>query len=315
MAYTENIYPKYIPKIYAKVLSFGKRFNTLSQIYIIMKNDRILLYVFFASFLALGLYGCAVSQQDVMTLNQRLNNVERQMSAQTRNNQSLRQNSKKKEQSIRHQAAVAHANVEYLKEQIRLLGGKFEEDSHQTQRQMKYYDATFQNLESRMARIEKTLNIKTTRINQIEAYLDIESKTSNTAPKTKPKAISKKVLSEDEIYTAAIQFIDQKNYEAARKKLKVFLKRHPKSTRADNAQFWIAETYFREKWYEKALIEYQNVIERYPKGNKVPAAYLKQALAFEKIGDKANARLVFKELIKKFPKVNEAKIARQKLNK
>jgi len=173
-----------------------------------MKIDRILIFMFFASFLALGLYGCGASQQDVMTLNQRLNNVERQMSAQTRNNQSFRQNSQKKEQSIRHQAAGTRASIEYLKEQIRLLKGKFEENSHQTQRQMKYYDATFQNLESRMARIEKTLNIKTTRINQIEAYLDIESKTASTAPKTQPKAISKKVLSEDEIYTAANQFVD-----------------------------------------------------------------------------------------------------------
>jgi len=237
------------------------------------------------------------------------------MSAQARNNRSLRLNNKKKEQTNRQQTAGSRASLESLKEQIRLLRGKFEENNHQTQRQMKYLEASFQSLESRIKRIEKTLNIKNTRINQIEAYLDIEPKTAGTAPKTKPKAISKKVLSEDEIYTAAIQFVDQKNYKAARKKLKEFLKRHPRSTRADNAQFWIAETYFREKWYEKALIEYQNVIERHSKGNKVPAAYLKQALAFEKIGDKANARLVLKELIKKFPKVNEAKIARQKLKK
>ncbi len=275
-----------------------------------MKINHIFLFVF----LVVGLYGCGASQQDVMTLNQRLNNVERKMSAQTRNNRSFRQNNQKKEQAIRQQAAGARAGVENLKEQIRLLSGKFEENKHMIQRRMKYFEASFRNLESRMARIEKTLNIKTTRIDQIEAYLDIEPKTANTAPKTKPKAISKKVLSEDEIYTAAIKFIDQENYEAARKKLKAFLKRHPQSNRADNAQFWIAETYFREKWYEKALIEYQNVIERYSKGNKVPAAYLKQALAFEKIGDKANARLVLKELIKKYPKVNEAKIARQKLN-
>jgi tol-pal system protein YbgF len=280
-----------------------------------MKTERIFLFVFFASLLASGLYGCGASQQDVMTLNQRLHNVERQMSAQARNNRSLRLNNKKKEQTNRQQAAGSRAGIEGLKEQIRLLSGKFEENNHQARRQMKYLEASVQNLESRMKRIEKTLNIKTTRINQIEAYLDIEPKTASTAPKSQPKAISKKVLSEDEIYTAAIQFIDQENYEAARKKLKAFLKRHPKSTRTDNAQFWIAETYFREKWYEKALIEYQNVIERYPKGNKVPAAYLKQALAFEKIGDKANARLVLKELIKKFPKVNEAQIARQKLKK
>ncbi|MDM8539724.1 tol-pal system protein YbgF [Desulfococcaceae bacterium HSG9] len=250
-----------------------------------------------------------------MTLNQRLHNVERQMSAQASNSRSLHQNNKKKEQENRQQAAGSRVSIENMKEQVRLLSGKSEENSHRIRRQIKYLEASFRNLESRMARIEKTLNIKTTRINQIEAYLDIEPKTAGTAPKTKPKAISPKVLSEDEIYTAAIQFIDQENYEAARKKLKEFLKRHPKSTRADNAQFWIAETYFREKWYEKALIEYQNVIERHSKGNKVPAAYLKQALAFEKIGDKANARLVLKELIKKFPKVNEAKIARQKLKK
>ncbi len=280
-----------------------------------MKTDRIFLLVVFLLLLELSIYGCGASQQDIMTLNQRLNNVERQMSAQTRNNRSLRQNTKKKEQDIRHQAAGSRASIENLKEQFRLLNGKFEENNHLIQRQIKYFEASFQNIESRMQRVEKTLNIKTTRINQIEAYLDIEPKNESSAPKTKPKAISKKVLSEDEIYTAAIQFIDQENYEAARKKLKAFLKRHPKSARADNAQFWIAETYFREKWYEKALIEYQNVIELYSKGNKVPAAYLKQALAFEKIGDKANARLVLKELIKKFPKVNEAKIARQKLKK
>lgn len=236
------------------------------------------------------------------------------MTAQFQNNRTLLQNYKKKEQGIRQQTAGARANIERLKEELRLLKGDFEENNYQLERRLKFFQASIQNLESRMAHIEKTLNIKNTRINQIEEYLDFEPDSESGAPRTKPKAISKKVLSEDEIYTAAIQLIDEKKYEAGRKKLKRFLKRHPQSTRADNAQFWIAETYFREEWYEKALIEYQNVIERYPKGNKVPAAYLKQALAFEKIGDKANARLVLRELIKKFPRVNEAQIARQKLN-
>ncbi len=263
---------------------------------------------------AVGLSGCGASQQDIITLNQRLNNVERQVSTQLRNNRTLVQNYKKKEQGIRQQTAGARANIERLKEDLRLLKGDFEENNYQLERRLKFFEASIQNLESRMAHIEKTLNIKTTRINQIEEYLDIEPERESGASRTQPKAISKKVLSEDEIYTAAIQLIDAKKYEAGRKKLKTFLKRHPQSTRADNAQFWIAETYFREEWYEKALIEYQNVIERYPKGNKVPAAYLKQALAFEKIGDKANARLVLKELIRKFPKVNETQIARQKLN-
>ncbi len=93
------------------------------------------------------------------------------------------------------------------------------------------------------------------------------------------------------------------------------LKLYPKSPQADNAQFWLGETYYREKWYEKAILEYQKVIEKYPKGNKVPASLLKQGLAFHSLGDKANTRLILTELIKKYPKSNEAKIAKQKLKR
>ena len=43
------------------------------------------------------------------------------------------------------------------------------------------------------------------------------------------------------------------------KKFKELIERFPKSERADNAQFWIGEIYYREKWYEKAILEYQKV--------------------------------------------------------
>ena len=82
---------------------------------------------------------------------------------------------------------------------------------------------------------------------------------------------------------------------------------------ADNAQFWIGETFFREKSYEKSILEYQKVIEKYPKGNKVPAALLEQGHAFLALGDKVNSRLIFEELVRKFPQTAEAKAASDKL--
>ena len=111
----------------------------------------------------------------------------------------------------------------------------------------------------------------------------------------------------------AKQAFDQGDADTAKKKFKELIERYPKSERADNAQFWIGEIYYREKWYEKAILEYQKVIENYPKGNKVPASLLKQGLAFKNLGDKANARLILEELIRKYPKTSEAKIARDKL--
>jgi tol-pal system protein YbgF len=115
------------------------------------------------------------------------------------------------------------------------------------------------------------------------------------------------------MYRQAKQAFDQGNSDAARNKFKELIERYPKSDRADNAQFWIGEIYYREKWYEKAILEYQKVIENYPKGNKVPASLLKQGFAFLNLGDKANSRLILQELMKKYPKTNEAKIAKDKL--
>jgi tol-pal system protein YbgF len=88
---------------------------------------------------------------------------------------------------------------------------------------------------------------------------------------------------------------------------------YPSSDNADNAQFWIGETFYQEKSYEKAILEYQKVIEKYPRGNKVPAALLKQGLAFLNLKDRVNSRLIFEELVRKYPNTSEAKAASDKL--
>ena len=114
------------------------------------------------------------------------------------------------------------------------------------------------------------------------------------------------------VYLAKEAF-DKGDFESAREGFQKLLKRYPDSENADNAQFWIGETYYREQWYEKAILEYQKVIEKYPEGNKVQASLLKQGFAFKNLGDKANAGLILKELVKKYPDSTEAEIARKKL--
>ena len=135
-------------------------------------------------------------------------------------------------------------------------------------------------------------------------------------PEKKPEAPIPKEPAEKDVYQSAKSAFDRGDYDSARKGFQDFLAKYPKSGNADNAQFWIGETYYREKWYEKAILEYQKVIENYPKGNKVQAALLKQGLAFFNLGGKtniANSRLILRELVSKYPKSNEAKIATQKL--
>ena len=92
------------------------------------------------------------------------------------------------------------------------------------------------------------------------------------------------------------------------------LRRFPTSRFADDAQYWIGETYYREKRYDKAILEYDKVVINYSKGDKVSAALLKQGLAFLALGDKASARQLMNQVISEYPDSEEAKTARSRLS-
>ena len=272
------------------------------------------------------LSGC-VSQSELTSLDTRLNVLEIRNAEAKKSSQVLKSgldNREDEEQALRHQAASLRAKMDALNEEIRKLTGRIEETEYLLKRQTQL-DAESVNIkEDKVDRLSKTVKSNDDRIYRIEQYLNFEPSkqippTERPAEKSTAKRVpppsgqSKQELPEDEIYRMAKQAFDQGDSEAARKKFQELIQRFPNSERADNAQFWIGEIYYREKWYEKAILEYQKVIEKYPKGNKVPASLLKQGLAFFNLGDKANSRLILEELIKKYPKSNEAKIAKDKV--
>ena len=264
------------------------------------------------------LSGC-VSQQEVTSLDRRLNELELH-NAETRNkSEALKnelQNREGDEQNLRQQMASLRQQLAGMNEDVRALTGRIEELEHQVNLQTQKDTESMSSRQDVVERLAKDTQSNDERLNRIEQYLNFESqaKPSGTPPaQIVPVPKVTQASSEDEIYRQAKQAFDQGDSDTARSKFEELIKRYPKSEQADNAQFWIGEIYYREKWYEKAILEYQKVIENYPKGNKVPASLLKQGFAFLNLGDKTNSRIILQELIRKYPKTNEAKIAQDKL--
>lgn len=268
--------------------------------------------------------GC-VSKNEVTSLDTRLNELEIRNAETNKRSQALKSDltvREEEEEVLRHQSAGLRAKIEALNEDIRALNGRIEELEHLLNRQKQMEAEGIKAEEERVEKLAKSTKTNDERIYRIEQYLNFEP-SAQKAPATKtdeetvakiiPAGEVKTELSEDEIYRMAKQAFDQGDSDGARKKFQELIEKFPKSERADNAQFWIGEIYYREKWYEKAILEYQKVIESYPMGNKVPASLLKQGLAFLNLGDKNNSRLILEELIKKHPKSNEAKIAKDKM--
>ena len=211
---------------------------------------------------------------------------------------------KEKEQNLRNQSAELHVILEGLREEIQLINGKFEETDYVLEQKIKVFedvdkeknsrlnqlDTGFNELTTRFSELTTRLNELVTRLNELgkrldklensidsnkdiiahlEQYLKFES-SEKIDLKIKKEIEVEKEYSEKELYLLAKMAFDQGDFETAREEFGKFLTKYPKSERADNAQYWIGDIYYREKWYEKAILEYQKVIENYPKGNKVP---------------------------------------------
>ena len=276
---------------------------------------------YFALFLLVFLNvlcGCAL-HSDIVTLDNRMSYIEHQNAKSEKYNKELNKELKarleeyiklleEKEQTLRTQSAKLHAIQDQLKAEMQIIDGRIDETDYLLKRKLLDSDKMTEN---RFKKIEETAGLIKNRITHLEQYLNFESDENNLKIKSKPQL--REELSENELYTVSKQAFDAGDFETARKGFKNLINKFSESTHADNAQFWIGESYYSEKWYEKAILEYQKVIEKYPKGNKLPASLLKQGFAFFNLGDKANARLILKELVKKYSKSNEAKIATKKL--
>jgi tol-pal system protein YbgF len=213
-------------------------------------------------------------------------------------------------QALRSQLAEFRVLTSQLRQDLQELTGRVEETEFRLRQRTEGTQQAGERLDSRLERIDAATAENTERVRQLEQYLSFErERAAAPAPEPEPAPAS----TESDLYTGAKKAFDAGQFDQARKGFQELLRRFPKSKQADNAQFWIGETYYREKWYEKAILEYQKVIEQYPKGNKLPSAMLKQGFAFDQLGDSTNARLIFKDLVRKFPDSNEAKIAQDKL--
>ena len=262
-----------------------------------MKAFFLFLIIFFIFISVCALSGCAL-KEDVYILNNRLASLEGRYSKFESKNQSLfanikgyNENSSKEDSLLREQYAKMNVENESLRDEIRLLYGRFEEAERL--------------LDSRIKALEEFNKRKKTALVPVPANVYSKKETDINA--------AKEQISADRMYQEAKEAFDRGDNKLAIAGFVSLLKEYPNSRNADNAQFWFGEVYYREKRFKKAILEYQKVIEKYPDGNKIGSALLKQGFAFFKLGDTANARLIFKKLIRKYPESSEAKIAVTKL--
>ena len=116
-------------------------------------------------------------------------------------------------------------------------------------------------------------------------------------------------------YRSAIELYGKGQIDNSRKIFQEVLDAEPNGELADNALYWIAETYFVTARYSEALKLYERIVRDYSEENKAPDAMLKMGLAYVRLGDLALARTTFQQLINKYPYSTPASTAKLEINR
>jgi len=186
-----------------------------------MKHSILIIIVFF---LVMG--GCA-SQQDVIILDDRLVELEYQLSK----IKTVTKSQKTEGNKLRGQSAGLRAELSEIRAEIQALSGKIEETEFLLKQNLtassKADDDLNKKSEKRLDKLKEITAFNKERIIRIEQYLNLElSKSVHTIKPDSAKKLSHqpdKKLTENELYQLAKQAFDEGSLDTARNKFQELL--------------------------------------------------------------------------------------------
>jgi tol-pal system protein YbgF len=94
-----------------------------------------------------------------------------------------------------------------------------------------------------------------------------------------------------------------------------YLKTYPKSDLADDAQYYIGESYAGDSKFREAAAAYDRVIRDYPNSDILPEAWYKVGISYDRLGQVDRAREAFDYVVRAYPDSDAGRIAKQNLDR
>jgi TolA-binding protein len=119
-----------------------------------------------------------------------------------------------------------------------------------------------------------------------------------------------------DLYRRAFSGFRKRDFGRAILDFEEFLRRYPGHEYADNAQYWIGESYYsqaeepqamdkqptdKREMYKQAIVEFRRLLDRYPDRETAPDALLKIGLCYDNFREADKAREFWNRLATKFP--------------
>ncbi|MGH8229034.1 MAG: tol-pal system protein YbgF [Steroidobacteraceae bacterium] len=182
-------------------------------------------------------------------------------------------------------------NITSLQQQVRVLQGRIDELDNENDALRKQERALYSDLNRRLQQLSAGSG----------------GTAAAPAPSGPPPG------SEQAEYMQALDAIKSGKYSQAAASLQQFLKTYPKSSLADNAQYWLGETYYAAGSFDKAAGAFQGLLSEWPSSSRAPDALLQLGYSQYELKQYGKARATLAEVGKKYPNTNAARQADDRL--
>jgi len=202
------------------------------------------------------------------------------------------------------------AQVDQLRAEAQMLRGEIDtlryESDNGIDRQRQLYvdvDGRLQMLE--IARAQAAVNVPPLAVSDLE--------TEDSIPLvSRPRVLSG---SDQDNYQLAFDMLKNGRYAESAAAFDQFLEVFPSSPLADNAQYWLAETYYVQRQFTTALPSFQIVIDSYPDSSKLPDALLKIGFCNYELQQWDAARQALMRVSREFPETTAARLASHRVER
>jgi tol-pal system protein YbgF len=136
---------------------------------------------------------------------------------------------------------------------------------------------------------------------------------ADTAGATEPTAPGPAPSDPQSLYQSAYNDYLRGNYDLAILSFRQYLESYPTTDLADNAAYWIGESYFSQGKYREAVREFERIAGRYPRSDKMASVLLKTGYAYLELDDAQNGVEQLQRVVREYPASDEANLGAQRL--
>jgi tol-pal system protein YbgF len=230
--------------------------------------------------------------------------------------QNLQDSMARMQQSFDERMGVMRDLVEQSTDNVNKMGGSVRALEQTLQKQQSESGTNLGELSTQIQALHDSIDELKVRLANVTKKLEaMEVAQQNLPAAGAPPAGAAQAPPPDVIYNNALRDYNAGRYDVAMQNFQDYLKFYPTEDMAGNAQFYVADIYYRQGQFQQAVQEYDKVLERYAGGNKNPAAQLKKAYALIELGQRDAAIRELNSLVARYPRSQEATQAKDRLRR